>query len=92
MGGKKFVTEFKNGMHLQNIQTAAQYQENNQFNKKKKQAKEPNEHLFKEGIQMAIKHRKRCPGSLLEKCQSKLQLGISSHGSGWSSSKRSTKN
>ena len=32
MGKKKFATEFKNGMHLQNIQTAAQYQENNQFN------------------------------------------------------------
>ena len=31
-GKKKFATEFKNGIHLQNMQTAAQYQENNQFN------------------------------------------------------------
>lgn len=48
----------------------------------KQQAKVLNEYLFKEGIQMAIKHLKRCPGSLLEKCQSKLRSGISSHGSG----------
>ena len=49
---------------------------------KKSQAKVLNEYLFKEGIQMAIKHLKRCPGSLLEKSQSKLRSGISSHGSG----------
>ena len=35
-GKKKFATEFKNGIHLQNMQTAAQYQENNQVKKTKK--------------------------------------------------------
>ena len=44
----------------------------------RKQARDLNGHyLFKEGIHVATKHVRRCSASLLEKCQSRLQQGIS---------------
>ena len=50
-------------------------------------AKDRNGHLSKESIQMDIKHMKRCSGSLLVKCHSKLQWGVNLPLSEWPSSK-----
>ena len=52
------------------------------------QAKDLNGYLSKEGMQMAVKHMKRCSASLLEKCHSKLERGISSDLTEWPSSIR----
>ena len=52
------------------------------------QAKDLNGYLSKEGMQMAVKHIKRCSASLLEKCHSKLERGISSDLTEWPSSIR----
>ena len=52
------------------------------------QAKDLNGYLSKEGVQMAVKHMKRCSASLLEKRHSKLERGVSSDLREWPSSIR----
>ena len=78
-------------INLQNIKAAhtAQYQKNKQPNQKLgRRPKQTFLQRYTEGQQKHEKNSQRC--SLLEKCKSVLQWGITSNLSGWPSSKKST--
>ena len=95
MGEKMFATKFRNKQFIS--KTCKQFIQLNTYiyityiyikqSTNRIWAKDRNGHLSKESIQMDIKHMKRCPGSLLVKCHSKLQWGVNLPLSEWPSSK-----